>query len=87
MTKPHVGQIAHYQSHGSPDGTYKSECRAAIITAVPAKSTRARAVTTVDLYVMTTTGSHHNISKLDEETKAGGTWHTPCDVVAAAASA
>jgi Holliday junction resolvase RusA-like endonuclease len=32
--KPSVGRIVHYQSHGSPDGTYKSEPRAAIITDV-----------------------------------------------------
>lgn len=77
MAKPSVGRTVHYQSFGSPDGTYKSECRAAIITAVPAKATRARAATTVDLFVMTPTGTHHNLCKLDEETKAGGTYHWP----------
>lgn len=29
---PSVGRIVHYQSHGSPNGQYKSEPRAAIIT-------------------------------------------------------
>ena len=32
--KPTVGRIVHYQSYGTPGGEYKSEPRAAIITAV-----------------------------------------------------
>jgi hypothetical protein len=32
--KPTIGRVVHYRSHGSADGTYKPECRAAIITAV-----------------------------------------------------
>jgi hypothetical protein len=33
--KPSVGRIVHYQSYGTPGGEYKSECRAAVVTAVP----------------------------------------------------
>lgn len=32
--KPSIGRIVHYWSHGSADGTYKPECRAAVVTAV-----------------------------------------------------
>lgn len=32
MTKPSVGRIVHYVSHGTPGGEYGKECRAAIIT-------------------------------------------------------
>ncbi|WP_228637263.1 hypothetical protein [Microtetraspora sp. AC03309] len=31
---PSVGRIVHYVSYGTPNGEYKSECRAAIITGV-----------------------------------------------------
>lgn len=34
MQQPAVGRIVHYVSYGTPGGEYKSECRAAIITAV-----------------------------------------------------
>lgn len=34
--KPSVGRTVHYVSHGSPDGTYPSVCRAATITEVGA---------------------------------------------------
>jgi hypothetical protein len=33
--KPSVGRIVHYVSYGTPGGEYRSECRAAIITAGP----------------------------------------------------
>lgn len=32
--KPTVGRIVHYQSYGTPNGEFKSEPRAAIITGV-----------------------------------------------------
>lgn len=34
--KPSVGRIVHYVSYGTPGGEYTSQCRAAIITGVPA---------------------------------------------------
>jgi hypothetical protein len=33
--RPSVGRIVHYVSYGTPGGEYKSECRAAIVTAGP----------------------------------------------------
>ena len=33
--RPSVGRIVHYVSYGTPAGEYKSECRAAIVTAGP----------------------------------------------------
>lgn len=33
--KPSVGRVVHYVSYGTPRGEYKSECRAAIVTAGP----------------------------------------------------
>jgi hypothetical protein len=74
MTKPSVGCIVHYQSHGSPDGTYKSECRPAIVVTAPTAG-RGRPTKKLDLFVMTPTGTHHNACLQDEDTKAGGTWH------------
>jgi hypothetical protein len=68
--------MVHYVSHGSADGTYKSECRAAIITSAPTAG-RGRPPKKVDLFVMTPTGTHHNACLQDEDTKAGGTWHWP----------
>lgn len=32
--KPSVGRVVHYRSYGTPQGEYKPECRAAVITAV-----------------------------------------------------
>lgn len=76
MTKPSVGITVHYVSHGSPDGTYKSECRPAIIVTAPSAG-RGRPAKKLDLFVMTPTGTHHNACLQDEDTKAGGTWHWP----------
>jgi hypothetical protein len=33
-TTPHIGDIVHYVSYGTPGGEYKSECRAAVVTEV-----------------------------------------------------
>lgn len=32
--KPSIGRIVHYQSYGTPNGEFKSEPRAAVITGV-----------------------------------------------------
>lgn len=75
--KPTVGRIVHYQSHGSPDGTYKSECRPAIITSAPTSGGRGRPSKKIDLAVFNPTGMFFNSCVQDEDTKAGGTWHVP----------
>lgn len=76
MTKPSVGRTVHYVARGSADGVFKSECVAAIITSAPAAG-RGRPTKKVDLFVMTTAGTHHQSCLQDEDTKAGGTWHWP----------
>jgi hypothetical protein len=34
--RPSVGRIVHYVSYGTPNGEYGRECRAAVVTEVPA---------------------------------------------------
>lgn len=79
-----IGRIVHYVSHGTPvreDGTqaYRSECRAAIITAVwysDAELTRPNAA--VDLCVLNPTGMFFAPEvKRDVTGEGGGTWHWP----------
>ncbi len=64
---PAIGTIVHYVSHGSPDGTYKSECRAAMISGY----TEDQAA---QLVVFNPTGLFFNICYYDHPTE-GGTWH------------
>lgn len=42
--KPTIGRVVHYQRHGSPDGTHKSEPSPAIITKVNEDGTVSLAV-------------------------------------------
>ena len=83
--KPTIGRIVHYQAHGSPDGTHKSEPRAAIITKVHPTDTTAW---DVDLCVLNPTGMYFNQhchygdateepAKSGNYTAKGGTWHWP----------
>lgn len=70
--KPSIGRIVHYVSYGTPGGEYKSECRAAIVTAVSVEHEF------VDLFVANPTGVFFNQSvPQDEEFHHGGTWHWP----------
>lgn len=70
--KPSIGRIVHYQAHGSPDGTHKSEPRPAIIT-------RVSNDTNVDLAVFNPTGMFFNQGCLFDggELPKGGTWRWP----------
>lgn len=76
MPEPSVGRVVHYVSHGSPvlpDGTqmHKAECRAAIITAVPADDA-------CWLAVLNPTGMFFNQALYDDRALPdGGTWHWP----------
>ncbi|MGG6309796.1 hypothetical protein [Paenibacillus macerans] len=66
--KPTVGRIVHYQSYGTPNGEYKSEPRAAIITEVVDDET-------VHLCVLNPTGMFFN-----QNVKQGnnsGQWNWP----------
>jgi hypothetical protein len=76
--KPKLNTMVHYRAYGTPGGEFLPECRTAIIVGIP-KRTRAASSKGEDLYVITPTGEHHNRCLQDEETKAGGTWHYPCD--------
>jgi hypothetical protein len=73
--QPSIGRIVHYVSYGTPGGEYKSECRAAVVTAVrDSEPVPEHGVPYVDLFVMNPTGVFLNQScKYD----AGGTSDTP----------
>jgi hypothetical protein len=87
---PSIGRIVHYVSYGTPGGEYKSECRAAIVTAVsPAASESGPCVS---LAVLNPTGmffnehvcqhegdTGHDGSGVEIPSKSyrGGTWHWP----------
>jgi hypothetical protein len=57
--KPSVGRVVHYVSHGTPNGEYLPECRAAIVTAVDQYQPAGeddRFIGHVDLCVLNPTG-------------------------------
>lgn len=81
--KPTVGSIVHYVSFGTPprpDGSqaFTSECRAAIVTEVPAGAGNPQ---TVGLCVLNPTGQFFSRTVPYHEAGAGshraGTWHWP----------
>lgn len=71
--QPSIGDAVHYQSHGSADGKYKPEPRAAIITAVrnPEGPTSY-----VDVAVLNPTGLFfaQDIALEDEPTPGAVNW-------------
>ena len=69
---PSIGRIVHYQAHGSPDGTYKSVPRAAVVTEVFSDKC-------VSLCVLSPGGLLFNANcMLDEsEEPKGGSWRWP----------
>lgn len=87
MTKPTIGRIVHYVSFGTPGGEYTSQCRAAIITAVPKYLTQEPLDGCPNgtddewiacLAVLNPTGTFFNENvPMDETERAGGTWHWP----------
>lgn len=85
---PSVGHIVHYVSYGTPRGEYRSQCRAAIVTAVyedpdPADPAtvlpgETRRMGEVDLCVLNPEGMFFNRDvPQNESAKPGGTWHWP----------
>ena len=58
LQKPSVGRIVHYVSYGTPGGEYTSQCRAAIIAAVPRPGDVDAGIDddAVDLVVLNPTG-------------------------------
>lgn len=85
MSVPAVGRIVHYMSHGSSDGEYASECRAAIITGVhPSEGAGTladlRGPEEVDLAVFNAAGIHFRQQcRHSEGQRLAGTWHWPED--------
>ena len=83
---PSVGRIVHYVSHGTPpreDGTqaYTSQCRAAVVTAVP-YADDAELHDSVDLCVLNPTGLFFragtpHLGREQGDDLIGGTWHWP----------
>ena len=71
--KPSVGRIVHYVSYGTPNGEYRSQDRAAIISEVPDPESD-----TIHIVVLNPEGMFFNKNvRHDEDDKAGGTWHWP----------
>lgn len=73
-TPPRIGQIVHYRSHGSGDGKYAPECRAAIVAGVAATGPSV----VLQLAIINPTGFFFNESLQDETQTEGGTWHWEC---------
>lgn len=76
MPVPSVGRIVHYKSYGTPNGEYKPECRAAMITAV---TEHPDADGTCTLAVFNPDGLFlkGNIPHYEDAVKPGGSWHWP----------
>lgn len=90
---PSVGRMVHYVSYGTPNGEYKSVCRAAVITEVAASdrytvrnANNEVVVNTytdpgtedVSLCVLNPEGFFFNRDvRRDEDGKPDGTWHEP----------
>ncbi len=72
--KPTIGRIVHYHSYGTPGGEFKSEARAAVVTAVNENGT-------IDLFIMNPTGIFLNrgisAGGPDADTPTPGCWNWP----------
>lgn len=78
--KPSIGRIVHYRSHGSADGVYEPECRAAIVTEFYENgvSLPDGHAWMASLAVMNPEGMFFKQDVYQDEAKSrGGTWHWP----------
>ena len=86
--KPSVGRIVHYVSYGTPGGEYASECRAAVVAAVPEHlpdslepldgcPNGTQDVWVASLVVLNPTGLFFNEVVQQNDVREGGTWHWP----------
>lgn len=80
--KPTVGRIVHYKSYGTPGGEYKSEPRAAVVTAVHGNQWDGQEAAEfgepgylVDLCVLNPTGMFFNQKVLQGDKP--GQWNWP----------
>ena len=80
---PSVGRVVHYVSHGSADGTYGKECRAAVVTEVEGHAIHPQTGDEADawvvgLAVLNPTGQFFNRGCVqDPSGDRGGSWHWP----------
>ena len=73
LQRPSIGRIVHYIAYGTPNGEYKPEHRAAIITAVVDADRNQ-----VCLCVINPTGLFFNLNvSYDESRQVSGSWHWP----------
>lgn len=72
--KPSVGRTVHYQSYGTPGGEYKSEPRAAIITA-----TMPDTDDVVSLCILNPTGFFfpEHVGHAENDVPTPGRWNWP----------
>ena len=81
--KPSVGRIVHYVSYGSPNGEFKPEHRAAVVTQIhPGETDPQGNVTPVDnavkVCVLNPTGIFFSEWLYEDPTGTiGGSWHWP----------
>lgn len=82
--KPTVGRIVHYQSHGSPDGKYTPQPRAAVVTAISVTLAPGSTLpsvgeptSAVDLCVLNPEGMYFNRGVPFSETPQPGHWNWP----------
>lgn len=85
---PTIGRVVHYQSHGSSDGKFSSQCRAAIITEVPHRwpdsydrhndiVNGTDGVWVISLLVLNPGGMWHDQEVRYDAGRGRGTWHWP----------
>lgn len=70
--KPSIGRIVHYVSYGTPGGEYGKECRAAIVTEVPADGSSS-----VGLAVLNPTGMFFNVAPYHDGAEVPGDPNCP----------
>lgn len=75
---PSIGRIVHYHSYGTPNGEYKSEPRAAVVTAVrDLEPVPEHGIPYVDLCVLNPEGMFFNRNVSYNADGAAGTWSWP----------
>lgn len=78
---PSIGRIVHYISYGTPNGEYKPEHRAAMVTGINYKDDpmadplSAKQVDSIDIVIFNPTGLFFN-QRVNEGTREGQ-WHWP----------
>lgn len=82
MNRPHIGNIVHYVSYGTPGGEYRSVCRAAIVTEVDKTDAGEGTLANmngpeeVTLCVLNPEGLFFKANRRHSEgQRTGGTWH------------